>query len=46
MEVEYVVVFEATKEVIWLKKFFIELGVVPLAVQPMILFCENSGIVA
>ena len=42
MEVEYVV----AKEAIWHRKFLLEHRVVPLAVQPLILFCDNSGPVA
>lgn len=28
-EVEYIAILEAMKEALWIKKFFIELGVVP-----------------
>ena len=42
MEAEYV----AAKEVIWLRKFLMELGVLAKAVDPMILYCDNSGAVA
>ena len=41
MEAEYVAASEATKEAIWLRKFLMEVKVVPLAVQPMILFCDT-----
>ena len=43
MEVEYVATSKVGKEVVWLRKLLMELGVVPLAIQPMILFCDNSG---
>ena len=43
MKVEYVIASEATKEVAQLRKFLMELRVVPLVVQMMILFCDNSG---
>ena len=43
MEVEYVVILKAVKEVIWLTKFLMRLGVVPLVVLPLILFCDNNG---
>ena len=36
---------EATKEVLWLRKFLIELGVIAKAVNPMILYCDNSGVI-
>ena len=42
MEVEYITTFEAIKEVIWLRKFLIGLRVVPLVVQPIMLFYDNS----
>ena len=46
MEVECFGDSEKVKEVVWLKKFIMELGVIPLAIQPMILFCDNSRTVA
>ena len=45
MEAEYVAALEATKEVVWLRKFLIELGVIGKVVDPMILYCDNSGAV-
>ena len=32
MEVEYTITFKAGKEVVWLKKFHMELGVFPLVI--------------
>ena len=46
MEVEYVTTSKATKEVIWLRKFLMVLRVDPLGVLVMILFYNDSGIVA
>ena len=46
MEAKYVVISKATKEVVWLRKFFIGLGVMPLVLQSMILFCDNSEAMA
>ena len=46
MEVEYVTACEATKEVVWLKKFLSDLGVVRMKQVPITLFCNNSGVVA
>ena len=37
---------KAAKEVVWLRKFLMELGVIVKAVDPMILYCDNSGVVA
>jgi hypothetical protein len=45
-EAEYVAASEASKEAAWLRKFLKELGVVPDAVRPIVLFCDNSGAVA
>ena len=45
-EAEYVAASEASKEAAWLRKFLMELGVVPDAVRPIVLYCDNSGAVA
>ena len=45
MEAEYVVASEAAKEAVMLKKFLMELGVIVKVVDPMILCCDNSGVV-
>ena len=44
-KVEYITNFEVTKDAFCLRKFLMGLGVVPLVVQSLILFCNNSGIV-
>ena len=46
MEAEYITVCEATKEAVWLKKFLLKLGVVPLAMGPIIFHCDNSATIA
>ena len=46
MEAEYVVACEAAKEVVWLKKFLFDLGVMRMEKVPITLFCDNSGAVA
>ena len=46
MEAEYVAACEAAKEAVWLRKFLMDLEVVPEAEQPMTLFCDNSRAVA
>ncbi|KAL6323850.1 hypothetical protein AAG906_005846 [Vitis piasezkii] len=33
----------AAKEVVWLRNFFLDLGVVPLVQSPITLYCDNSG---
>ena len=45
-EVEYIAAAEAAKEGAWLRKFLIELGVVPNASSPLELYCDNSGAIA
>ena len=45
MEVEYVATFEVAKKAIWLQKFLLGLGVVHLAISPLVLFCDNNGVV-
>ncbi|KAA0062885.1 gag/pol protein [Cucumis melo var. makuwa] len=46
MEAEYVAACEATKEVIWLRKFLKDLEVVPNMHLPINLYCDNNGAVA
>ena len=45
MEAEYVVACEATKEAVWVRKFLMDMEVVPDTEQPMTLYCDNSGAV-
>ena len=44
MKVEYVVTSKVVKEVIWIMKFLIELGVVSLGMSFMILFDDNNEV--
>ena len=46
IEVEYIATSSATKEVVWIKKFISELGIVPSIVDPIDLYCDNSGAIA
>ena len=46
MEVKYVTTSIAAKEAIWLQKFLIELRLVPLVILPLVLFCDNSRVMA
>ncbi|KAA0047414.1 gag/pol protein [Cucumis melo var. makuwa] len=46
MEAEYVAACEAAKEAVWLKKFLIDLEIVPNMHLPITLYCDNSGAVA
>jgi hypothetical protein len=46
MEAEYIAIFEAAKEVVWMRNFISELGVVPSASSPTDLYYDNSGTIA
>ena len=46
MEAEYVAASEAAKEAVWLKKFLQDLGVVPAALSPITLYCDNLAAIA
>ena len=46
MEAEYGATCEAAKEVVWLKKFLSNLGIVRMEQVPITLFYNNSGAVA
>ena len=46
MEAEYVAASEASKEAVWIKQFLEDLGVVPSALDPVEIYCDNSGAVA
>jgi hypothetical protein len=45
-EGEYIAASEAIKEVVWIKNFVSELGVIPSASRPMDLYYGNSGSIA
>ena len=45
IEAEYIAASEAAKEVVWLKNFLLDLGVVPSAQSAITLYCDNSGAV-
>jgi hypothetical protein len=45
-EAEDIVTSEAAKEGIWIKKFMIELGVVPSVQGPMEIYYDNNGAIA
>ena len=46
IEDEYIAASEAAKEVVWLKNFLLDLGVVPSAQSTITLYCDNSEAVA
>ena len=45
-EAEYIAASEAAKEGVWMKEFITELGVVPNALDPMVIYCDNTGSIA
>ncbi|KAI5440564.1 hypothetical protein KIW84_010157 [Lathyrus oleraceus] len=45
-EAEYIDASSAVKEVVWIKKFISELGIVPSIVDPIGLYCDNNGAIA
>ena len=45
-EAEYMAAAEAAKEGVWMKDFITELGVVPSALGPMEIYCDNNGAIA
>ena len=45
-EVEYIAASEAAHEAIWMKEFITDLGVIPNALGPVTLFCDNTGAIA
>jgi hypothetical protein len=46
MEAEYIAASEAAKEVVWIRNFVSELGLVSSASSPMDLYCDNSRAIA
>jgi hypothetical protein len=46
IETEYIAASEATKEVVWIKNFISELGVVRSVSSPMDLYCDNNRAIA
>ena len=46
MKAEYVAASEATKEVIWLRKFLMELEVVPSVERPLVPYYDNTAAIA
>jgi hypothetical protein len=44
-ETEHISASEAAKNVIWIKKFIIKLGVVPSIVDIVVLYCDNNEVI-
>ena len=45
-EAEYIVASEAANEGVWMKEFIYDLVVIPSALGPMKIFCDNTGAIA
>ena len=45
-EAEYIAASDAAKEVVWLKKFITDLGVIPLILDPIHVLCDDNGAIA
>ncbi|GJX54321.1 hypothetical protein Tco_0282690 [Tanacetum coccineum] len=43
VEAEYIAAYDASKEVVWVRKFFSGLGVVPTIEEPISMYCDNTG---
>ena len=43
---EYILASKAAKEAVWIRKFIVELGVVPGIVDSIPLYCDNNGAIA
>jgi hypothetical protein len=45
-EAEYMAISEASREGVWIRNFIDELGVVPSALDPLEILCDNTGAIA
>ena len=43
---EYIATSEVTKEAIWIRKFIVELGLLPSIIDLIPLYCDNNGAIA
>ena len=46
IEAEYIVATKAAKEGVWMKKFIIDLGVMPSSEEPIPLYYDNNETIA
>nr|GFA12155.1 retrotransposon protein, putative, Ty1-copia subclass [Tanacetum cinerariifolium] len=46
VEAEYIATFDASKEVVWVRKFIFGLGVVPTIEEPISMYCDNTRAIA
>nr|GEX18121.1 reverse transcriptase domain-containing protein [Tanacetum cinerariifolium] len=45
-EAEYIATFDASNEVVWVRKFISRLGIVPTIEEPTSMYCDNTGAIA
>nr|GFB98450.1 putative retrotransposon protein [Tanacetum cinerariifolium] len=45
-EAKYIAAFDASKEVVWVRKFISRLSVVPTIEEPISMYCDNTGAIA
>ncbi|GKC28539.1 retrotransposon protein, putative, ty1-copia subclass [Tanacetum coccineum] len=45
-EAEYIAAYDASKEVVWVRKFISGLGVVPIIEKPINMYCDNTRAIA
>ena len=45
-ESEYIAASEASSEAVWMKRFITDFGVVPSALDPLTIYCDNMGAIA
>ncbi|GKC75569.1 hypothetical protein Tco_1126343, partial [Tanacetum coccineum] len=46
IDAEYIAAFDASKEVVWIRKFIYGLNVVPTIQEPITMYCDNTGAIA
>ncbi|GJR81098.1 retrotransposon protein, putative, ty1-copia subclass [Tanacetum coccineum] len=44
-EAEYIATYDASKEVVWIRKFISRLGIVPIIEEPISMYCDNTGVI-
>ncbi|GJZ12702.1 hypothetical protein Tco_0547932 [Tanacetum coccineum] len=44
-EAEYIDAYDASKEVVWIRKFISRLGIVPIIEEPISMYCDNTGVI-
>ncbi|GKD34507.1 retrotransposon protein, putative, ty1-copia subclass [Tanacetum coccineum] len=45
-EAEYIAIYDASKEAVWVRKFISGLGVIPTTEEPIKMYCDNTGAIA